>query len=414
MTTALLDKETAAVPTAADKIICKIDGQPCHSIERHIREFHAQTWTVERYKTEFPNEPLLSPYALHMLAEIRKKKEAETKLTENLNVGYDRPKHGPTITKKPLHEVFGLGPIQAAMSDATKQPIPISVFDGLDATDLALVPDQDDNYVFNVELLKMVLIAFDLNMPMYAWGFHGTGKTTLFEQAAARTRRPFMRVQHTANTEESEVIGQWVVNMKDGASVTEFQLGPLPTAMVNGYVYCADEYDFASPGITSLYQPVLEGKPLYIKNAPPALRMIRPHPNFRFVATGNTNGGGDETGLYQGTQIQNAANYSRFKITEEVGYMDEKLEVAVIQGQARIEKKDAERLVKFANAVREQFKDGKIGSTVSPRELISAGFLARVKGGNFRKGLESAFTNRLSRVDKVAVNQLAQRIFGGQ
>jgi cobaltochelatase CobS len=406
---AMLEAETK--PTASDKIICKIDGQPCHSIERHIKEFHAD-WSVERYKQEFPGEPLLSVFAIHMLSEIRKKKEAEKKLTENLNTGMARPRHGATAVKKPFHELFDLGNIPAAMSDATQQPIPVTAFENLDSTDQALVPDVDDNYVYNVELLKMVMIAFELNMPMYAWGYHGTGKTTLFEQAAARTGRPFMRIQHTANTEEAEVIGQWVVDAKDGVSVTEFQLGPLPTAMINGYVLCADEYDVANPGIVALYQPVLEGKSLYIKNAPPALRMIRPHPNFRFVATGNTNGGGDETGLYQGTQIQNAANYSRFKITEEVTYMEEKLEIAVVQGQARIEKKHSERLVKFANMVREQFKNGKIGMTVSPRELISAGLLGRVRGGNFRKGLESAFINRLSRVDKEAVGQLAQRIFG--
>lgn len=409
MTTATLEAAPPA-PSASDKIICKIDGQPCHSIERHIKEFHGD-WTIERYKQEFPNEPLLSEFALAKLAEIRAKKERE-KLTENLHTGLNRPKHGPTALRKPFHEIFGIGNVPAAMSEATKQPIPITVFENLDETDTALVPDVDDNYVFNVELLKMVMIAFELNMPIYLWGYHGTGKTTLLEQASARTGRPFMRVQHTANTEEAEVIGQWVVDAKDGVSVTEFQLGPLPTAMVNGYNFCADEYDVAQPGIVALYQSVLEGKPLYIKNAPPALRMIRPHPNFRMMATGNTNGGGDESGLYQGTQIQNAANYSRFRITEEVTYMDEKLEIAVIQGQARIEKRDSERLVKFANMVRDQFKSGKIGMTVSPRELISAGLLGRVRGGNFRKGLEAAFINRLSRVDKEAVGQLAQRIFG--
>lgn len=410
MQTATLEAE-APMPTAADKIICKVDGQQCHSIERHLKEFHPG-WTLERYRQEYPSEPLLSEFALVKLAEIRAKKEAEKKIQENLSTGLSRTKHGPTATRKAFHEVFGIGAVPAAMSEATKQPIPITVFENLDETDQALVPDADDNYVFNVELLKMVMIAFELNMPMYAWGFHGTGKTTLFEQAAARTGRPFMRIQHTANTEEAEVIGQWVVDAKDGVSVTEFQLGPLPTAMVNGYTLCCDEYDVAGPGIVALYQSVLEGKPLYIKNAPPALRMIRPHPNFRIVATGNTNGGGDETGLYQGTQIQNAANYSRFKITEEVTYMEEKLEIAVVQGQARIEKRDSERLVKFANMVREQFKSGKIGMTVSPRELISAGLLGRVRGGNFRKGLEAAFINRLSRVDKEAVGQLAQRIFG--
>lgn len=400
--------------SATDRIVCKIDGKPTHSVPNHIKEFHPE-WTVERYQSEFPGEPLLSAFAEAKLKEIRARKQKDAQpLQQNLeaNSANNRVKVSPTSQRKAFHEIFGLGAVPSAMNEKTGQPIPISVFEGHDSTDDGLIPDIDPNYVFNIELLKMAIIALELNMPMMAWGYHGTGKTTLFEQTCARTRRPFMRVQHTANTEEAEVIGQWVINQKDGASITEFQLGPLPTAMINGYAYCADEYDFASPAVIALYQPVLEGKPLYIKNAPPALRMIRPHPNFRFVATGNTNGGGDETGLYQGTQIQNAANYSRFKITEEVTYMEPKLEAAVVAGQAAIEKKEAERLVQFANLVREMFKAGKIGTTVSPRELISAGMLGRVRGGKFRQGLNSAFINRLSRVDKEAVGQVAQRIFG--
>lgn len=399
--------------SSTDRITCMIDGKLTHSIQTHIKEFHPE-WTVERYQTEYPGEPLLSKFAEAKLAEIRARKQKEqSPLQQNLEANSpQRTKVAASIQRKAFHEIFGLGSVPSAMNEKTGQPIPISVFEGHDSTDDALIPDIDPNYVFNIELLKMVIIALELNMPMMAWGYHGTGKTTQFEQACARTKRPFLRVQHTANTEESEVIGQWVINQVNGASITEFQLGPLPTAMINGYTYCADEYDFASPAVIALYQPVLEGKALYIKNAPAALRMIRPHPQFRFVATGNTNGGGDETGLYQGTQIQNAANYSRFRITEEVTYMEPKLEAAVVAGQAAIEKKEADRLVQFANLVREMFKAGKIGTTISPRELISAGMLGRVRGGKFRQGLNSAFINRLSRVDKEAVGQVAQRIFG--
>lgn len=398
------------IENQSDKIQCLIDNAMVHSIEIYIRNFHSPEWTKERYVAEFPDAPLFSAFAQNRLTVIR-----NAKAQQNLSTSVAaRAKSGLTLTRKPFNEVFGLGNSPAAMNERSGQAIPVAFYEGHDQTDANLVPDIDPNYVFDIELTKSVLIAMELNFPMLLWGLHGTGKTTLGEQFCARTGRPFMRVPHTVNTEEAHIVGQYIVREVGGVSVTEFQLGPLPTAMINGYVYCADEYDIASPAVLSVYQSVLEGKPLLIKDAPPALRLVRPHPNFRFIATGNTNGGGDETGLYQGTQIQNAANYSRFRITEEVGYMAPNLEIAVVAGQAAIDKKEAKRLVEFANMVREQFRAGKIGSTVSPRELISAGLLGRVRGGKFRIGLRQAFINRLSRVDKEAVEMLAQRLFGNE
>lgn len=272
------------------KITCQIDGALCHSIQLHLRDHHPE-WTIERYKTEFPDAPLLSKLAEKKLAQRREQERAKASA--------EPEKHRMGAKKQAFHEVFDLGSAKAAMN-ARGEPIMITVMQDHDPDAQALIPDIDENYVFNIDLTKTALIGLELGMPVYFWGYHGTGKTTAFEQIAARTKRPFLRVQHTINTEEAHIVGQYVV--KDGS--TNFQLGPLPTAMLFGYNYCADEYDFAMPSVLSVYQPVLEGKPLVIKDAPPELRVIRPHPNFRFVATGNTNGGGDETGLYQGTQIQ--------------------------------------------------------------------------------------------------------------
>lgn len=382
--------------TADGKIICKIDGAAVHSVELHIQKNHPG-WTMERYTTEFPDEPVLSKYAESVIAKRRADAEKKNK---------DEPE-GAVVSKKPLNEVFELGAVKAALN-SHGQPIMISTFNEVPDEVAAYVPDVDRDYVFDIDNLKSFIIGFELNIPMLAWGYHGTGKTTLFEQIAARTNRPFIRVQHTANTEESHIVGQYIV--RDGS--IEWQNGPLVTAMLTGAIYCADEYDFALPNVTSVYQPVLEGKPLIIKEAPPELRVVRPHPNFRFVATGNTNGAGDETGLYQGTQIQNAANYSRFGITVEVGYPAAKVEKAIIVSKASVTSDDAGKFVEFAKNVREAFANGKIGMTLSPRELITAAKLGRVRGSDWRGGLSLAFANRLSRVDKEVIDGFSQRIFG--
>jgi cobaltochelatase CobS len=197
--------------------------------------------------------------------------------------------------------------------------------------------------------------------------------------------------------------------VKDGATV--FELGPLALAMQHGWLYMADEYDFALPNVTSVYQAVLEGKALVIKEADAANRVIKPNPNFRFLGTGTTNGSGDETGLYQGTNLQNAANYDRFGVVIQMNYMPKKQEMQVLINQSGLEKGDAERFVTFATMVREAFDGGKLSSTISPRTLITASRLG-IKKGSWTAGLALSFSNKLSRIDREVVDGLMQRVFG--
>lgn len=405
--------QIAADATASDgKIVCHIDNARVHSVEVHIKKNHPD-WTIERYKAEFPGEPVLSEMGQQVYDRAVKKRQeeaaaaaaAKSPVADGAVVARNSVSAATLIAKSAaFHELFELGNAPAAKSNGN--PIAISVLEGHDENALMYLPAVDDRYVFNIDLLKKVVIGFELGYNVLLWGFHGTGKTTILEQAAARTRRPFVRVQHTINMQESDILGQWTV--KNGATI--FVLGPLPMAMLNGWVYCADEYDFAMPSVTAVYQPVLEHKPLLIKEAPPEFRYITPHPNFRFVATGNTNGTGDETGLYQGTLIQNAANYSRFEITSEVEYMDNKIEENILMARTDIDRATAAKIVKFANEVRKYFKDGKINTTISPRELISAVQLGIAYGANWLLGIELAYANRCSRVDRKTVLEYAQRV----
>lgn len=406
-----MSTETLEKPVETDdRIVCHIDNVRVHSVQMHIKNHHAEDWSVDRYKKEFPNQPLLSKTAQAMLNKAAKNKavtkEAPSTSSIAVAAATNMPLSTMTTGLAEFHEVFGLGNVAAAKSSLGR-PISIEVYSGHDAESLNYLPDVDVDYVYNIDLLKKVILGYRMNMPTYLWGMHGTGKTTLLQQAAARIKQPFLRVQHTIGTQESDVLGQWTV--RDGS--TFFQLGPLAQAMIMGWIYCADEYDFAMPSVSAVYQPVLEGQALLIKDAPIEFRKIVPHKNFRFVATGNTNGVGDETGLYQGTLVQNAANYSRFKITEEVKYMSEKQEIAILRGKMRIEPDDAKKIVKFANGIRDMFESSKISMTISPREILSAVEIGVAYGGNWPEGLKSAFANRLGRVDRKVVCEYMDRLF---
>lgn len=393
--------------TATDnKIECAICKARVHAIQTHLRDEHPEI-TVEDYKRMYPEAPLLSEQARLLIEERQRahaaSEAASTAAATSTTSAATAPTSGPK--KRPLHEIFGLGNVKSALN-ARGEGIPITVFDrGTEFDDH--IPDADAGYIFNIPLLKTVMLGVELGMPVYLWGHAGVGKTTIIEQICANTNRPWIRVQHTGNTEESHILGQWTVK----AGETVFELGPLPMAMINGWMYVADEYDFAFPSVTAVYQSVLEGKPLIIKEAPKELRVIRPHPNFRFVGTGNTNGSGDETGLYQGTNLQNAANYERFAIVERVEYMPRAQEEAILVNQTGVMKDDAKKLVDFASQVRDAYDSKKITMTISPRTLIYAAKLGMARN-DFKVGLTQSFINRLTSVDRETTLAVAQRIFG--
>ena len=387
--------------TNTGRIACQLCGAQVHVIATHLRDEH-DDYTIDDYKADFPDAPLLSEAAQEKLNKKREERlnhmTAANVIPMTHNSGVD--------TMEAMNDVFKLGSTKAALSSQGK-PIMIKVFGRTKGHDEVFIPDVDEAFVYDIDTLKNILLGFDLNVPVLLWGHAGTGKSSFIEQVCARTNRPLMRVQHTINTEESHIVGQWTV--RDGQTI--FELGPLAVAMKEGHVYMADEYDFAMPSVLSVYQSVLEGKSLVIKEADYANRVIKPHPNFRFVATGNTNGSGDETGLYQGTNMQNSANYDRFGITCKVHYMAKTIETRIVVNQSGIDKEDAARLVDLANAVREAYDAGKLSSTISPRALINAAKVG-MRRGDYIMGINLAFANKLNTIDKEIVDGIAQRILG--
>jgi len=376
------------------KIKCEICGDAIHAVSQHLKSAHPEV-TLKDYQEQFPDAEILSQFAKEKIIQIKQSKEKEM-VDDN------------GATRKGLHEVFDIPAKTEGAMNKKGQPIPIMVMSTHeDDFAASLVPDVDENYIFNIDYLKTAVMGLETNIPAYACGPAGTGKTTIFEQICARTKRPMLRVQHSGNTEESHVLGQYLVRSGE----TYWEPGPLQLCMKLGITYLADEYDRAMPQVLSVYQPVLEGKTLVTKEAPPEWRIIKPHPNFRFVATGNTNGAGDETGLFPSTMLQDFANYERFGLMMQIGWMPEAQEIAIVAGQGRIPQEDAKQLVKFATEVRKQVDGGQMTAPISPRALINAAQIG-IKFRDYHKGLTLAYINRLAQADAEACRQVAQRFFG--
>lgn len=373
-----------------DGITCQICGKSgIHVMKVHLRDDHPDI-SIEEYQKTYPFSPVLSERAQERIALKAAESGKVVKVSvSDVDVDFER---------KPLHEVFGFGSVQAAMSSSGK-PIMIQQFKNAMHP---LVPERDLGYIFNIGLTKDVLMAVEQNIPGYFWGHMGVGKSTIVEQVCAFTNRPMIRVQHTANMEEADIEGRWVV--RNGEMI--FELGPLAEAMENGYLFLADEYDFASPMILSMYQAVLEGKPLFIKAAN---RKITPHKNFRILATGNTNGTGDESGLYQGTQQQNAANYERFGIVQKVEYMPQDQEIGILVAKAGIARQHAEKLVQFATMMRASFDRNDVSFPMSPRSALNSARIGKMRNC-FTTGIKLAYINRLPKTSAEVATAALSRI----
>lgn len=398
--------------TDESKIECLECGVETHSIQGHLKNAHPEM-SIRDYIAKHPGAPVMSAYAKSEIERRKAEKEgvtvgmattaeAETVAATGTGPATVVPLRPETegVSLKCASTLFGI-----ELKNSRGDKIQISVMD--EHEHQAHVEPFDPDYLWNVERAKDIGIALEENIPAMFWGHAGTGKSTLVEQACALTNRPMIRVQHTANTEESHIIGQTLANEKG----TYFEPGVLALAMKHGWVYLADEYDFAFPQVLGVYQPVLEGKALIIKEAPPEWRRIEPHPNFRFVATGNTNGAGDETGLYQGTNVQNAANYSRFGICEKVDYMDAEMETKLLAGKAKAMEEDAALVVKFASEMRKAYEAGDINNTIGPREMLYACKVGILRG-DFKEGVKKSYISKLPESSVEFANQILQRVFG--
>lgn len=376
-----IDPGLAALVTA--KVKCAVCGHQDHSLYKHITDAHGMT--PADYHAAHPGAELLSPFGARIYKDIAKRSPA-------------------AIEAQPIDVdslvAFGVG------FGASNSPKHIRGYRGFNA-ETHYVPAADTNYVFPVELTKNFLLGVATGAKMYIMGPTGSGKTSMAEQVAARLGRPFCRVQMHAEMEPVELTGTWYVNEH---GTMEYMYSDFVTMLQLPSVICLDEYDSGNPTVTALANAVLEGKPLVLANK--AGERVRPHPDCIIVATGNTNGLGDETGLYASTAVQSFATMNRFQMFLVVDYMGQDDEIMLLTKRyPRILHQHCHDMVKFANAVRDGFKGGTMQVVLSTRQLVNWGQWLMMTG-NMKMSYNLAFGNQLGREDKKVCGELYQHIFG--
>jgi midasin (ATPase involved in ribosome maturation) len=202
--------------------------------------------------------------------------------------------------------------------------------------------------------------------PVFVSGHSGNGKTMSIEQACAKAKRKFVCVSMTPETDESDLLGNYV--LIDGNM--EWRDGPVTTAARQGAVLCIDEIDYGAQNLSSL-QRVLEGKPFMLKKKG---ELITPASGFTVFATANTKGKGSDDGRYMFTNVLNEAFLERFRITMEQEFPPVKIERKIIEKElTSVGKTDndfAEKLVTWADVIRRTFADAGCDEVISTRRLV--------------------------------------------
>ena len=230
-----------------------------------------------------------------------------------------------------------------------------------------LVPKTYSNYVpfGNFDDLLSV-VQSKLFFPIFITGQSGNGKTMSVEQACAKAKRKFVCVSMTPDTDESDLLGNYV--LINGQM--EWRDGPVTVAARQGAVLCIDEIDYGAQNLACL-QRVLEGRPFLLKKKN---EMVAPAEGFTIVATANTKGKGSEDGRYMFTNVLNEAFLERFLNTYEQEFPPINIEKKIIKKElASLNRSDdefAEKLVTWADVIRKTFAEGGVDEIISTRRLV--------------------------------------------
>lgn len=232
------------------------------------------------------------------------------------------------------------------------------------------VPKVDDQYIFRKDLLIRLLRCIARGENAWLQGHTGSGKTTFVEQVLARLGWPVLRVAMDSAVDRAELVGRMQLRSDgNGGTISEWKPGVLERAIPNNYVLLIDEMDAGHPNSLYTIQPILEGKGLLLLED--GGRLVPFAPMTRVIATGNTAGNGDESGLYPACRMLSAATLDRFPEFIEVPYLTTDEETALVQRMTGMSKTTAVKLAKFATEMRAAFTRRELPISYSPRRSIA-------------------------------------------
>lgn len=232
--------------------------------------------------------------------------------------------------------------------------------------------------------------------------------TSLVEQIAARLNYGVIKISFDGAVSRHDLIGEWVIKGKE----MQFQYGVIPLGFrMPGTIILLDEWDAQNEETAFVLQRPLqkEDRKIFVVETN---KLIPMHPENIIIATANTNGQGDDTGLYsQGTRVQSYAQLNRFQVTVRLDYLEAKHEKEMLGARyPTLDNEEIDSLVTAVNKVRDGFSNGMVSVPLSTRDLINWSD-KYLKFGDAMKAARYCFLNRMSLEDSKVVEGIIQRSF---
>ena len=367
-----------------EKIECRECGKKFHALAVHIASAHQIN--KEEYLKRHPGAPMVSEFGSNQISKSQKGKAVQDP--------------GPATGDSSEGSLFfGVACL--------------SVRDGVSEYDAVYVPEHDNAYQLDSDIIEALALAAEKGDNTFMTGPTGCGKSTVVMELAAIINQPLQRINMDADIRVSDFVGEKVISVDrdTGEQVFVWQDGMLPDAMRRGHWLLIDEVTAASPSILFVLQTVLEqGRTLVLKQNHGEI--IKAHPNFRVFCTDNTTGHGEGGATFSGTNTMNQAFMNRFSTNIRADYLPYGAEATVLVQKSGVDEATAKLMVKSAREVRGALANEDCFCTISTRDLINWSAKTVSFKGDYLKGAQLAFMNRMLDDDEGFVKDVLQRIMG--
>jgi len=381
-------------------LICKSEGKSgwFHQLAVHLSSVHEVK--VDQYRANFPGALTISAYS------------SEQASKGQLTKGKELDSIAPAVAE----------PNTDAEKSLTIGCAELFIRDDVKEAEMPLVPAHDDKFHIDVKVMEELALGIQMMENILIAGETGCGKTTTVEELGSIANQPVKTQNLRGDIRSSAFIGQQkiVVDPESGQSIVTFVEGILPQAMKNGWWLLLDELDAAPPAILFVLQRVLTHRQLCLDDDHG--RVVEAHPNFRIIATANTLGRGDDSGLYTGTNILNEAFLDRFGTVILQDYLgtgkhgselpDDDAELGVVANKSGLNRETIKKMITVARLVRKGKRDEECYCTFSTRRLLSWAKKTVAMGGDWDRSSRLTFINKLGEDDRKYVEQIMQRVMG--